>query len=129
MDHLTVAKEQKLRTELVFENNGDAVTDSLMIAEMFGKEHDKVLRDIRTQIEYAGQEFSLSNFGESTYTNERGRMYPKYNLTEEAFTLVVFGYNTKEAVQIKIQFIQGFKRMKTHIQNQQQIPTDPMRAF
>lgn len=74
MNQLTVAKEQKLRTELVFENNGDVVTDSLMIAEMFGKEHDKVLRDIRTQIEYAGQEFSLSNFGESTYTNERGRI-------------------------------------------------------
>ncbi|PGC90576.1 ORF6C domain-containing protein [Bacillus toyonensis] len=126
MNELTAANEQPLHNELVFEKNGEVVTDSLMIAEMFGKEHDKVLRDIRTQMEYAGQEFSLANFGESNYINERGRKYPKYNLTEEAFTLVVFGYNTKEAVQAKIQFIQEFKRMKNHIQNQQQVPTDPM---
>ncbi|CDN39294.1 unnamed protein product [Bacillus thuringiensis DB27] len=95
MNQLTAANE------LVFESNGEVVTDSLTIAEMFGKEHDKVLRDIRTQMNYAGKEFSLANFGESTYTNERGRKYPKYNLTEEGFALVVFGYNTKEAVQTK----------------------------
>ncbi|MBG9682349.1 ORF6C domain-containing protein, partial [Bacillus cereus] len=35
-------------------------------------------------------------------------------------------YNTKEAVQMKIKFIEEFKRMKQHIQNQQKIPTDPM---
>ncbi|WP_042993368.1 Rha family transcriptional regulator, partial [Bacillus thuringiensis] len=40
----------------------------------------------------------------------------KYNLTEEAFTLVAMSYNTKEAVQMKIKFIEEFKRMKQHIQ-------------
>ncbi|MDD9284125.1 Rha family transcriptional regulator, partial [Bacillus thuringiensis] len=84
MNHLTVANEQAL----VFENNGKVVTDSLMIAEMFVKTHDNVLKDIRKQIEYAGPEFSLVNFHESNYENERGRKYLKYNLTEEAFTLV-----------------------------------------
>ncbi|MGQ9026901.1 Rha family transcriptional regulator [Bacillus licheniformis] len=109
-----------MKNQLVFIKENNAVTDSLTIAEMFGKNHDNVLRDIRTQMEYAGEEFSLLNFEESTYTNERGRTYPKYDLTEEAFTLVVFGYNTKEAVQTKIKFIQEFKRMKEYIQNQQQ---------
>ena len=96
MDKLTAASEQPVRNELVFESNGEVVTDSLLVAEMFGKEHDKVLRDIRIQMDYAGQEFSLANFGESNYTNERGRMYPKYNLTEEAFTLVVLGTTRKK---------------------------------
>lgn len=122
MNHLTVANEQAL----VFENNGKVVTDSLMIAEMFVKTHDNVLKDIRKQIEYAGPEFSLVNFHESNYENERGRKYLKYNLTEEAFTLVAMSYNTKEAVQMKIKFIEEFKRMKQHIQNQQQLPKDPM---
>ncbi|HDR6285640.1 TPA: ORF6C domain-containing protein [Bacillus cereus] len=122
MDQLTVANEQSL----VFENNGKVVTDSLMIAEMFEKTHDNVLKDIRKQIEYAGPEFSLVNFHESNYANERGRKYLKYNLTEEAFTLVAMSYNTKEAVQMKIKFIEEFKRMKQHIQNQQQLPKDPM---
>ncbi|WP_145608462.1 Rha family transcriptional regulator, partial [Bacillus paralicheniformis] len=109
-----------MENQLVFIKENTAVTDSLTIAEMFGKRHDHVLRDIENQMVLAGEEFSAPNFGESTYTNERGRTYPKYDLTEEAFTLVVFGYNTKEAVQTKIKFIQEFKRMKEYIQKQQQ---------
>ncbi|MBS2764280.1 Rha family transcriptional regulator [Bacillus licheniformis] len=109
-----------MENQLVFIKENIAVTDSLTIAEMFGKNHDDVLKDVRKQMEYAGKEFSLGNFSESKYTNSRGRTYPKYDLTEEAFTLVVFGYNTKEAVQTKIKFIQEFKRMKEYIQKQQQ---------
>lgn len=105
--------------QLVFIENNQIVTDSLTIAEMFGKRHDNVMADIRTQKEYAGEEFSLLNFQESNYEN-RGKQYPKFNLTEEAFTLVVFSYNTKEAVQTKIKFIQEFKRMREYIENQQQ---------
>ncbi|PFJ19601.1 phage regulatory protein [Bacillus cereus] len=121
MDKLTIVNEQAL----VFENNGDVVTDSLTVAEMFGKRHDHVMTDIRKQMEYAGKEFSLLNFRESNYRS-RGKEYPKYDLTEEAFTLVAMSYNTKEAVQMKIKFIEEFKRMKQHIQNQQKIPNDPM---
>ncbi|MDZ5607062.1 ORF6C domain-containing protein [Bacillus pseudomycoides] len=123
MDQLTVVREKN--NNWVFESNGEVVTDSLTIAQMFDKEHDNVLRDIRKQMGYAGEEFSLLNFEESKYCS-RGKQYPKYNLTEEAFTLVVMGYNTREAVRMKIKFIEEFKRMKQHIQNQQKIPKDPM---
>lgn len=103
--------------ELVFIENQQVVTDSLTIAEMFRKGHDNVLKDIRKQADYAGKEFSLVNFYESNYES-RGKQYPKFNLTEEAFTLVVFSYNTKEAVQSKIKFIQEFKRMREYIGKQ-----------
>ncbi|MEJ9127640.1 Rha family transcriptional regulator, partial [Bacillus cereus] len=95
---------------------GKAVTNSLTIAEVFCKNHADVLRDIRKQMEYAGYEFSLSNFAERTYEN-RGRYYPKIDMTEEAFTLVVMSYNTREAVQMKIKFIQEFKRMQEYIRS------------
>ncbi|MEH7644334.1 Rha family transcriptional regulator [Bacillus toyonensis] len=106
-----------LDNQLVFVERNVIVTDSLTIAKMFDKRHDNVIADIRTQIDYAGEEFSLLNFQESKYRT-RGKEYLKYNLTEEAFTLVVMSYNTKEAVQMKIKFIQEFKRMKEHIQKQ-----------
>lgn len=105
--------------QLVFIENSQAITDSLTIAEMFNKEHKNVLRDIQTQIEYAGKEFSQLNFEPSTY-QARGKNYPKFNLTEEAFALVAMSYNTKEAVQMKVKFIQEFKRMKEYIQSKQQ---------
>ena len=108
-----------LENKLVFVKENEVVTDSVTIAEMFGKNHDDVLKDVRRQMEYAGEDFSLGNLSESNYTNSRGRTYPKYDLTEEAFTLIAFSYNTKEAVQTKIRFIQEFKRMKEYIQSQE----------
>ncbi|MED2985532.1 ORF6C domain-containing protein [Bacillus thuringiensis] len=126
MNQIATVNEMPIHSELVFESNGKVVTDSLMIAEVFNKTHDNVLKDIRKQMGYAGHGFSLVNFHERTYDNNRGRSYPKIDLTEEAFTLVVMSYNTKEAVQMKIKFIEEFKRMNQRIQNQQKIPTDPM---
>ncbi|MED3121602.1 Rha family transcriptional regulator, partial [Bacillus thuringiensis] len=64
MDQLAAVNETPVHAELVFEVNGKAVTNSLTIAEVFCKNHADVLRDIRKQMEYAGYEFSLSNFAE-----------------------------------------------------------------
>lgn len=106
--------------QLVFIENNRVVTDSLTVAEVFGKSHDKVIRDIEVQIEKLQKadevEFSISNFGESTYTNERGRTYRKINLSEDAFTLVAMAYITPEAMKMKVRFIQEFKKMREHIE-------------
>lgn len=106
-------------SELVFLKEKEVVTDSLTIAKMFGKEHKNVLADIRKQADYAGEEFGRLNFQPSSYKNSQNKEMTKLDLTEEAFTLVVFSYNTKEAVQTKIKFIQEFKRMKEYIRNEQ----------
>lgn len=102
--------------KLVFIDKGQAVTDSLTVAEVFGKRHDSVIRDIDNQVEKlieAGEkEFSLHNFVESSYKNERGRAYRKINLTEDAFTLIAMSYITPEAMKFKVKFIQEFKRMR-----------------
>lgn len=37
--------------QLVFIQNDRIVTDSLAVAEVFKKDHDKVMRDIRNQLE------------------------------------------------------------------------------
>ncbi len=102
--------------QLVFIEEGQAVTDSLTVAGVFGKEHKNVLADIRKQMEYAGEEFGRLNFQPTTYTDSFNRKQNKINLTEEAFTLVAMSYNTKEAVQMKVKFIQEFKRMRERIQ-------------
>lgn len=107
-----------MENQLVFVKENEVVTDSLTIAEMFGKEHKNVTVDIEKQMDYAGEEFSALNFQRTSYKDKFNRTQKKYDLTEEAFTLVVFGYNTKEAVQTKIKFIQEFKRMKEYIQKQ-----------
>lgn len=111
--------------QLVFINNNKVVTDSLTVADVFGKEHKNVLRDIETQLEKlqeAGEkEWGVLNFGQTRYQHDQNKQwYKKYLLTEEAFTLVAFSYITPEAMKMKVKFIQEFKRMRIELANKNQ---------
>lgn len=109
--------------KLVFIHRNRPVTDSLTMAEEFGKSHDNIMRDIRNQIEKLNDanenEFSVLNFEESDYTNDRGRSYKKYILTEEGFALVTMSYVTVEAMKFKVKFITQFNEMKHQLINSQ----------
>ena len=104
-----------MNNQLVFSGKGKIFTDSLTVAEKFGKEHKNVIRDIEVQIEKldeAGEaEFSRLNFEQSTYTNERKRKYPKIDMTEEGFAIVAMAYVTPDAMKMKVMFLREFKRM------------------
>lgn len=102
---------------LVFINQDQPVTDSLTVAETFGKRHDNVLQDIKSL--ECSEEFSLLNFQESEYTNERGRTYPKYLITQDGFAFLVMGYTGKEAARFKELYINEFNRMKQQLALQQ----------
>lgn len=138
MNELTVANEEPLHNELVFENNGEVVTDSLTIAEMFGKEHKNVKRDIsettsklaslqnNVEVNELGINFNTLKFEPIEYRDNRNRIQEKYIVNFDAFMLVTMSYTTQKAMLIKMKYINEFNRMKNHIQNQQHIPTDPM---
>jgi toxin-antitoxin system, toxin component, bro family len=53
---------------------------SLEIAEITGKEHNKVLRDIRDETDKIGTERAKAIFGLSEYKDTTGRMLPMYVL-------------------------------------------------
>lgn len=63
---------------------------SLQIAELTGKKHQHVLRDIRKLIEQGCTE---TNFGRSEYADSTGRMLPSYNLTKTGCLILASGYN------------------------------------
>lgn len=126
MGELAVISENNV---LVFENDGQVVTDSLTIAEMFEKEHKHVVRDIEVQLEKlkeAGEQtWGESNFGQTQYQHPQNKQwYKKYLLTEDAFAIVVMAYVTSEAMRMKIEFLREFKRMKKHIEKRMQVPGD-----
>jgi Rha family phage regulatory protein len=105
--------------QLVFIERNQAVTDSLTVAEVFEKGHDKVMRDIKNQVnklEVAGEkDFIIANFGVIDYEDSRGRFQEKFLLSEDAFTLVAMSYTTPEAMKFKVQFIQAFKKMREQL--------------
>lgn len=86
------------------------VVTSLDIAETFGKEHARVLRDIREL--KCSDGFRVGNFAESFYVNEQKRKQPMYYATRDGFTLLVMGYTGERAMQFKEAYINQFNAME-----------------
>ena len=100
--------------EIVSERNGVPITTSRKIAQVFGKEHKNVLRDIESII--IDDEFSRLNFELSNYKS-RGKKYPEYILTKNGFTLLVMGYTGEKAMRFKKAYICQFDAMESFIKS------------
>lgn len=96
--------------ELVFQNsNGNDVTTSLLVAEVFGKEHSKVMRDIENLS--CSESFRVANFGYTPYTHpQNGQVYHYYEMTKDGFSFLVMGYTGSKAGEFKEKFINEFNR-------------------
>ena len=94
-----------------------ARVDSRMIAEVFGKQHSHVMRDIRNLLNSGmSEEFRQSNFGQSNYLNEQGHRQPCYHLTRDGFVMLVMGYTGEKAMRFKEAYIKRFNEMDEKIQ-------------
>lgn len=63
---------------------------SLQIAEVTGKRHDAVLRDIRNTISSGA---GAHNFVEATYNDKQGKERPMYDLTPKGCLILASGYD------------------------------------
>lgn len=111
--------------ELVYLKKDQALTDSLKVAEMFGKRHDHVLRDIQTKYAdeiYRGVSPKLGEpaFFETWYKNEQnGERYTKYLMNEQGFYLLAMGFTGEKAKIWKKKFIYAFGAMKQIVMERQ----------
>ncbi|WP_454980042.1 phage regulatory protein/antirepressor Ant [Capnocytophaga haemolytica] len=116
--------------ELVFENKGQAVTNSLLVAEKFGKEHFNVLQTIDNLITENSiltenqQDNPLSRmFVRSEYAvplnngTNAVRMQPMYIMNRDGFSLLVMGFTGARALQFKIDFIEAFNAYEQAARN------------
>lgn len=90
---------------------------SIEVAEMVGKAHDKLLRDIRTYIE----QLSLSKIGESdffkesTYKNERGKEYPCYLVSKKGCEFIAHKLTGVKGTEFTAKYINRFHDMEDAI--------------
>ncbi|WP_165206815.1 Rha family transcriptional regulator [Weissella sagaensis] len=107
--------------QLVELQNGVATTTSLQVAETFGKNHDKILRDVKKQIKKIGSpDVANEMFQEKEY-EVRGRTYPMYQMNKDGFTLLVMSYTDDKSMQFKLRYIQAFNEMQKQL-DQQSLP-------
>jgi Rha family phage regulatory protein len=91
------------------------VTTSVIVAEIFGKDHDKVCRDIKNLS--CSSEFRSANFGESSYRSQQNKEIPMFEMTKDGFSFLVMGYTGGKAGQFKELFIAEFNRRDALLKN------------
>ena len=117
--------------ELVYDNgNRSPITNSLLVAEKFNKEHQHVLRDIRALIEGMSKIGETPLFAETTYVHQQnGQIYPMYAMNRDGFTLLAMGFTGKRAMKFKIEYINAFNAMEKKINEATQKPLTAAQMF
>lgn len=100
---------------LVTIKDGQPVTTSLKVAEVFGKQHKDVLRAIR-ELDVP-KDFTERNFAPSEYTDPTGRKLPMFHITRDGFTLLAMGFTGRAAMQFKLAYIEAFNAMEAELRS------------
>ncbi len=103
----------------VFIQDQQIKTDSLKVAEAFGKRHTNILRAIENLD--STKSFNELNFERVEYMDAKGESRPMYEMTKDGWMFLVMGFTGEKAAQIKIAFINAFNAMAVLLQNQQLI--------
>lgn len=108
---------------IVVEKNGQPMTTSRKVAEVFNKNHDDVLKSIRNLIiglgEISDSEMSSLKFEESFYKSKQNKKMPEYLMNRDGFSLLAMGFTGQKALKWKIQYINAFNQMEQFIKSLQ----------
>ncbi|MFQ2454828.1 Rha family transcriptional regulator [Aeromonas caviae] len=111
-------------TKIISLQQGQPVTTSLKVAELFGKRHDDVLKKIRNL--ECSAEFNLRNFAEVSYEvvqpNGGKANYKAYEMTKDGFIFVVMGFTGAKAAATKEAYINAFNWMAEQLAAQRPQP-------
>lgn len=106
----------ELEASAVTLEGGRPTTTSLVVAEVFGKQHRNVLKAIR-ELD-CSPEFALLNFEQCTRKGSNNKPEPFYRMTRDGFTFLCMGFTGAEAARWKEAYIAAFNRMEAELQRQ-----------
>ncbi|MEN4468671.1 Rha family transcriptional regulator [Staphylococcus hominis] len=118
----------------VVEQNNEFYIDSREVAEMVGKRHDHLIRDIKGYIEVLEENPKLGTrnfFEESTYITNQNKIQPCYLLTKKGCDMVANKMTGSKGVMFTAMYVDAFHKMDEHIKQQAQIstPTSQLEAI
>lgn len=100
-------------------SNLEQKLDSREVAEMVGKEHKELLRDIRRYCEQLGEsKIALTDFfTESTYKTEQNKTMPCYLVTKKGCEFIAHKLTGVKGTEFTAKYIDRFHEMEGIIQN------------
>lgn len=102
-----------MENSLVIQKRKKTLTTSLVVAEKFGKRHDRVLRKIENLIKDDG--FNRLIFGVATYVDLKGESRKMYVMDRKSFSMLVMSFTGKKAFDWKLKFYDAFEAMELAI--------------
>ncbi|HAP4654863.1 TPA: phage regulatory protein, partial [Enterococcus faecalis] len=107
---------------LVIMKNHQAVTSSLQVAEVFGKEHKVVLKAIDEIKQGVAQNYA-DLFYEDTYIHPQNKQsYRQVIMNRDGFTLLAMGFTGQKALKFKLKYIEAFNQMEELLKTQSNLP-------
>lgn len=99
--------------------NGVETVDSRQVAEAVGKEHGKLLRDIRVYCGYLNEaKIDLVDFFiESSYTDAKGEQRPCYLCTRKGCEMIANKLTGQKGIAFTVLYINAFHEIQSHKQN------------
>ena len=88
-----------MQNSLVFIDNNEVVTDSLIVAEVFEKQHKDVLKSVRNL--NCSEDFNQRNFAPVEYQDEKGEQRPKYLIKRDGLVFLVMGFTGNAPLSLK----------------------------
>lgn len=103
-------------TDIVFAKNNQVLTNSLLVAEKFERNHKDVLESVRELIKGCAEISAYPMFEQTTYVNgQNGQPYPMYIMNRDGFTLLVMGFTGEKSLRFKLEYIAAFNRMEEQL--------------
>lgn len=113
---------EKMENISLLNFEGQDVLDSRDVAEMVGKKHAHLMRDIHGYINDLEENPNLDSrqfFIESTYTTKQNKIMPCYLLTKQGCEFVANKMTGKKGNQFTAQYVGLFNSMKQELQSRQ----------
>lgn len=96
MDGIIIQQDAVYKTE-----KGTPVTDSLKVAQVFGRQHKNVIRSIRDIMMSANLLANRQTFCESTYYDSQGKQQPIFLMTKEGFLRIGYALEWRKGKSIQ----------------------------
>lgn len=107
--------------ELVFKGeSSQALTNSLLVAEKFGKRHADVIRSIEKLLNTDNESLNAkmrSAFVSTCYVDTTGKSNPMYAMNRKGFSILVMGYSGTKALFFKDAFYDAFDAMENELRD------------
>lgn len=105
-------------SELVYQVASHVITNSVLVAKKFEKDHQHILRDIRNLMEGVSKIGDTPMFEETTYIHpQNGQEYPMFIMNRDGFTLLAMGFTGEKALRFKLDYINAFNKMEAELKS------------